>query len=67
MSKALVITEKPSVARDIVAAFGGFREEEGYWEGDRMVVTFSVGHIVELLAYQLRLSERASASREFPG
>jgi len=50
VSKALIITEKPSVARDIVATFGGFREEEGYWEDDRMVVTFSVGHIVELLA-----------------
>jgi len=50
VSKALVITEKPSVARDIVAAFGGFREQDGYWEGDRFVVTFSVGHIVELLA-----------------
>ncbi len=50
MSKALVITEKPSVARDIVAAFGGFREQDGFWESDRYVVTFSVGHIVELLA-----------------
>ncbi len=50
MSKALVITEKPSVARDIVAAFGGFREQDGFWESDRFVVTFSVGHIVELLA-----------------
>ncbi len=49
MGKALVITEKPSVARDIVAALGGFREEEGYWEGRDYVVTFSVGHIVELL------------------
>lgn len=50
MSKALVITEKPSVARDIVAALGGFREHDGFWESDRTVVTFSVGHIVELLA-----------------
>lgn len=49
MGKSLVITEKPSVARDVVAALGGFREEDGYWEGDEHVVTFSVGHIVELL------------------
>jgi DNA topoisomerase III len=48
MAKALVITEKPSVARDIVAALGGFREEDGYWESDPYVVTFSVGHILEL-------------------
>ncbi len=50
MGKALVITEKPSVARDIVAALGGFQEHDGYWESDDRVVTFSVGHIVELLS-----------------
>ncbi len=50
MAKSLVITEKPSVARDIVAVLGGFTEHDGYWESDDAVVTFSVGHIVELLA-----------------
>ena len=49
MGKALVITEKPSVARDIVAALGGFQEQDGFWEGDEYVVTFSVGHLLELL------------------
>ncbi|MFO0727213.1 MAG: DNA topoisomerase 3 [Myxococcota bacterium] len=46
--KRLVITEKPSVARDIVAALGGFTEEEGYWESQDFVVTFAVGHLFEL-------------------
>jgi len=50
LAKSLVITEKPSVARDIVAALGGFTEHDGYWESDDYVVTFSVGHIVELLS-----------------
>ncbi len=50
MAKTLVITEKPSVARDIVEALGGFSEHDGYWESDAYVVTFSVGHILELLA-----------------
>jgi DNA topoisomerase-3 len=50
MAKALVITEKPSVARDIADALGGFREEEGYFENDDLVVTFAVGHLYELLA-----------------
>ncbi len=50
MAKSLVITEKPSVARDIVAVLGGFTEHDGFWESDDFVVTFSVGHIVELLA-----------------
>jgi DNA topoisomerase III len=49
MQKRLVITEKPSVARDIVAALGGFEEEDGYWESDEFVVTFAVGHLFELL------------------
>ncbi|MDJ0787361.1 MAG: DNA topoisomerase, partial [Myxococcota bacterium] len=49
MAKALIITEKPSVARDIAAALGGFREEDGYWESDDYVVTFAVGHLLELL------------------
>jgi DNA topoisomerase III len=50
LAKSLVITEKPSVARDIVAVLGGFTDHDGYWESDEYVVTFSVGHIVELLS-----------------
>jgi DNA topoisomerase III len=50
MAKSLVITEKPSVARDIADALGGFREEDGYSERDDLIVTFAVGHLYELLA-----------------
>jgi DNA topoisomerase-3 len=52
LSKALVITEKPSVARDISQVFGGFSErEDGAWfENDDFVVTFAVGHLFELLS-----------------
>ena len=49
MGKALVITEKPSVARDIAAVLGGFTDHEGYFENDDYVVTFAVGHLFELL------------------
>src|SRR5262245_10907273 len=49
MAKSLVITEKPSVARDIADALGGFREEDGWFENDDYVVTFAVGHLFELL------------------
>ena len=38
MAKALVITEKPSVARDIADGLGGFREEEGWFERDDLDV-----------------------------
>mgnify|MGYP001813106585 CR=1 FL=1 len=49
MAKSLVITEKPSVARDITAVFGGFTDHDGYFENDDYVVTFAVGHLYELL------------------
>ncbi len=49
MPKSLIITEKPSVARDISAALGGFREEQGYFESDAWVLTWAVGHLFELL------------------
>jgi len=44
-----VITEKPSVARDIASALGGFEEHDGFFESDDFVVTFAVGHLFELL------------------
>ncbi len=47
--KRLVITEKPSVARDIVGAIGGFQESEGFWENDKFVVSFAMGRLIELL------------------
>src|SRR5689334_1960407 len=49
--KGLIITEKPSVAKDIVQALGGF-EEKGkgdYFESESMVCTYAVGHILTLL------------------
>ncbi len=49
MAKALIITEKPSVARDIADALDGFTEHDGYWESRDHVLTFAVGHLFELL------------------
>ena len=49
MAKNLIITEKPSVARDIASALGGFQEEQGYFENDTWVLTWAVGHLFELL------------------
>src|SRR5947209_3067435 len=47
--KTLVIAEKPSVARDIAGALPGtFKKHEGYLESDDYVVTYAVGHLVEL-------------------
>lgn len=46
--KTLVITEKPSVAMDIGKVLGGFSRQDGYLEKDDMVISWAVGHLVEL-------------------
>ena len=47
--KTLVIAEKPSVARDLADALpGAFRKHEAYFESDDTIVTFAVGHLLEL-------------------
>ena len=48
MGKRLVITEKPSVARDIAAALGGFTEEDELLESEDYVITWAVGHLLQL-------------------
>src|SRR6266446_6161576 len=49
MGKALIITEKPSVASDISKALGGFKKQEDYYESDRYVLSSAVGHLLELI------------------
>ena len=49
MGKTLVIAEKPSVGRDLTKALpGAFAKHEGYLESDTHVVTWAVGHLVQL-------------------
>jgi DNA topoisomerase-3 len=49
MSKALVIAEKPSVGRDLARVLPGtFKKGEGFLEGPEHVVTWAVGHLVQL-------------------
>jgi DNA topoisomerase III len=50
MAKTLVIAEKPSVGRDLAAALPGtFKKSEGFLESDDYVITWAVGHLVELV------------------
>ncbi|MGI8421549.1 MAG: DNA topoisomerase 3 [Gaiellaceae bacterium] len=50
MAKTLVIAEKPSVGRDLSSALPGtFAKEEGLLESDDYVITWAVGHLVELV------------------
>ncbi len=49
MGKTLVIAEKPSVGRDLTSALpGAFQKHEGYLESETHVVTWAVGHLVQL-------------------
>jgi DNA topoisomerase III len=49
MSKTLVIAEKPSVGRDLARVLPGpFEKKEGYLESPEHVVTWAVGHLVQL-------------------
>ncbi|MFL6335400.1 MAG: DNA topoisomerase 3 [Pyrinomonadaceae bacterium] len=44
----LIVTEKPSMGRDVAAALGAARRGEGYISGESDIVTWCVGHLVEL-------------------
>ena len=49
MDKALVIAEKPSVGRDLANALPGrFEKHETHLESEDYVITWAVGHLVEL-------------------
>jgi DNA topoisomerase-3 len=49
MSKTLVIAEKPSVGQDLARVLKGpFKKQEGFLEGPEHVVTWAVGHLVQL-------------------
>lgn len=47
MSK-LVVCEKPSVAQSISKVLGATRRGDGFLEGDEYIVSWCVGHLVEL-------------------
>ena len=44
----LVLAEKPSVAQSIAKVLGATKREDGYLEGNGYVVSWCVGHLVEL-------------------
>jgi DNA topoisomerase-3 len=44
----LIITEKPSMGRDVAGALGASRRGEGFITGASDIVTWCIGHLVEL-------------------
>ena len=60
----LVLAEKPSVAQSIAKVLGANKREDGYLEGNGYVVSWCVGHLVELAqpeAYDVKYSKWAYA------
>ncbi len=43
-----ILTEKPSVAKDIAAALGGFSAHKGYYSRNNDCIVYAVGHLLEL-------------------
>ena len=62
MQMKLVLAEKPSVAQSIAKVLGAAKREDGYLEGNGYVVSWCVGHLVELAqpeAYDAKYSKWA--------
>jgi DNA topoisomerase-3 len=49
MSKTLLVAEKPSVGQDLARVLPGpFKKQEGFLEGPEHVISWAVGHLVQL-------------------
>lgn len=44
----VIIAEKPSLARNIVAGIGKMNRKDGYFENDKYIVTWAFGHLFSL-------------------
>jgi len=48
MPKSLVLAEKPSVAKDLAAVLNCRQRSDGFFSGERHIVTWALGHLVTL-------------------
>jgi DNA topoisomerase-3 len=48
MGKILVLAEKPSVGKELARVLGSHDRRDGYIEGNKYIVTWSLGHLVTL-------------------
>ncbi|MDU5491506.1 MAG: DNA topoisomerase [Clostridium perfringens] len=46
--KKVIIAEKPSVARNIADAFNIKKRKDGYFEGEKYLITWAFGHLLQL-------------------
>ena len=62
----LVLAEKPSVAQSIAKVLGAAKREDGYLEGNGYVVSWCVGHLVELAQPEAYDAHRYKAAVRYP-
>lgn len=46
--KQLILAEKPSVARDLSKVLNANQKHKNYFEGDKVIVTWALGHLLSL-------------------
>ena len=47
--KSLIIAEKPSLARAVIGAIGKMDKKNGFYENDKYIVSYALGHQLVLL------------------
>lgn len=58
MGKTLIVAEKPSVAKDIALALGGFGRADRWLERNDALITAAQGHLAELYAPEMETTGR---------
>lgn len=61
----LVIAEKPSVAMSLAAVLGATERKDGYLEGSGYLVSWCVGHLLELAQPEAYKEQYAGGMRTF--
>lgn len=59
----LVIAEKPSVAKSIADVLGAIDRQDGYFEGGGYIVSWCVGHLIELAEPESYYGKKAFGSQ----
>ena len=61
--RTVIIAEKPSLARNIVAGIGKMNKRDGYYENDEYIVTWAFGHLFSLVDVEA-YSDKSEYSRK---
>lgn len=60
----LIIAEKPSLARNIVAGIGKMNKHIGYFEGCGYIVTWAFGHLFSLYDIEDYISDKSKKEND---